>query len=133
MYPAGTKFLVIDDSSTMRKILKNILREIGFEKIEEASDGDVGLSLLQQAQKDGKSIDVIISDLNMPKMLGTELLKICKADSQLKKIPFIISSIEGEQAQITQAVLEGASAYLIKPYQAEDLKEKLEKVFNQTK
>ncbi len=133
MYPASTKILVIDDSSTMRKILKNILREIGFENVEEAGDGDIGLSMLQQAQKAGKSIEVIISDLNMPKMLGTELLKICKQDPQLKMIPFIISSIEGEQPQIAQAIIDGASAYLVKPYQASDLKEKLEKVFNQIK
>lgn len=133
MFSNETKFLVVDDSQTMRKILRNLLLELGFSNVEEADDGARALPLIRQAQADGKPFQLIISDINMPEMMGTELLKTCKKDPSLKQIPFIMSTIERERHHIAQALIDGASEYIIKPYDADGLKGKLEKVFAKIK
>ena len=132
MFPTNTKFLVVDDFSNMRKILKKILLELGFSQVEEADDGDVALLMLKQAQEEGKPYGVIISDWNMPKMPGLDLLRACKKSPDLKNTPFIMVTAESEQTQIIYAVKSGVSEYVIKPFNSATMKEKLEKAFSKT-
>ena len=89
MFPVDTKFLIVDDSSTMRKIVKNALIELGYNDTEEADDGSTAMPILQHAQRTGTPFQVIFCDSNMPIMKGIDLLKACKNDPYLKKIPFI--------------------------------------------
>ena len=131
MFPIDTKFLTIDDSSTMRKIIKDTLGELGYKNIGEADSGKTALAILQQAQQNGSPFQVIFCDSNMPKMKGLEVLNTCKSDPDLKKIPFFMVTVEGERHQITQAMKGGASEYFIKPFDAVTLKEKLTRVYAQ--
>lgn len=129
MFPSNTKFLVIDDFSTMRKIIKKTLNELGYTNIEEADDGATALPLIQAAQAKGEPYGFIISDWNMPQMQGIELLKACKEDPKLKLIPFMLVTAESEQKQILEAAKAGVSDYVVKPFNAATLKAKLEKVY----
>ncbi|MCD6281795.1 MAG: chemotaxis response regulator CheY [Deltaproteobacteria bacterium] len=119
------KVLVVDDFSTMRRIVKNILRQLGFNNIVEADDGTTGLGVLQK-----EKIDLIISDWNMPKMTGLDLLKAVKSDDALKDIPFLMVTAEAQQENIIEAVKAGVSNYIVKPFTAETLGKKIEQVFN---
>jgi two-component system chemotaxis response regulator CheY len=129
MFPLSTKFLVIDDFSTMRKIIKKVLNELGYTNIEEADDGVTALPMIQAAQASGQPYGFIISDWNMPKMQGIELLKACKADPNHKNIPFMLVTAESEQKQILVAAQAGVSDYVVKPFNSATLKGKLEKVY----
>jgi len=119
------KVLVVDDFSTMRRIVKNILRQLEFNNIIEADDGSTGLEVLQK-----EKIGIIISDWNMPKMTGLELLKAVRADDALKDIPFLMVTAEAQQENIIEAVKAGVSNYIVKPFTAETLSQKIEQVFN---
>ncbi len=119
------KVLVVDDFSTMRRIVKNILRQLGFNNIVEADDGTTGLGILQK-----EKIDLIISDWNMPKMTGLDLLKTVRSDDALKDIPFLMVTAEAQQENIIEAVKSGVSNYIVKPFTAETLGKKIEQVFN---
>lgn len=119
------KVLVVDDFSTMRRIVKNILRQLGFNNIVEADDGTTGLGVLQK-----EKIDLIISDWNMPKMTGLDLLKAVRSDDALKDIPFLMVTAEAQQENIIEAVKAGVSNYIVKPFTAETLGKKIEQVFN---
>lgn len=119
------KVLVVDDFSTMRRIVKNILRQLGFTHIVEADDGSTALDLLQK-----EPVEMIISDWNMPKMTGLELLKAVRADDALKDIPFLMVTAEAQQENIIEAVKAGVSNYIVKPFTAETLGQKIEQVFN---
>ncbi len=132
MFPPTTKFLVIDDFATMRKIIRKILTELGYSQVEEADDGATALPLIQKAHESGKPFQFIISDWNMPKMLGIDLLRACKADPKLNKIPFMLVTAESEQKQILEAAKAGVSDYIVKPFNAATLKAKLERVYQKT-
>ena len=132
MFTPDTRFLVVDDFSNMRKILKKILMELGYTQIDEADDGDVALLMLRQAQDQGKPYGVIISDWNMPKLPGLDLLRACKNNPLLKNTPFIMVTAESEQSQIIYAVKAGVSEYVIKPFNSMTMKEKLEKAYSKT-
>jgi len=119
------KILVVDDFSTMRRIVKNILRQLEFTHIVEADDGSTGLEILQK-----EKIDMVVSDWNMPKMTGLELLKAVRADDALKDIPFLMVTAEAQQENIIEAVKAGVSNYIVKPFTAETLGEKIEQIFN---
>ncbi|RLB00460.1 MAG: response regulator [Deltaproteobacteria bacterium] len=119
------RVLVVDDFSTMRRIVKNILRQLGFNNIVEADDGTTGLGVLQK-----EKIDLIISDWNMPKMTGLDLLKAVRSDDALKDIPFLMVTAEAQQENIIEAVKAGVSNYIVKPFTAETLGKKIEQVFN---
>ena len=119
------KILVVDDFSTMRRIVKNILRQLGFNNILEADDGSTGLDILQKER-----IDMVISDWNMPKMTGLELLKIVRADDALRDIPFLMVTAEAQQENIIEAVKSGVNNYIVKPFTAETLGKKIEQIFN---
>ncbi|MBW1705621.1 MAG: chemotaxis response regulator CheY [Deltaproteobacteria bacterium] len=116
--------LVVDDFATMRRILKNILRQIGFTNISEADDGKTALNMLKK-----QKFDLILCDWNMPEMPGIELLKQVKADGGLKDIPFVMVTAEAQKDNIIQAVQSGVSNYVVKPFTADTISEKLEKVF----
>jgi len=118
------KILVVDDFATMRRIVKNILKQIGFTKIVEADDGSTALAVLKKDK-----IDLIVSDWNMPKVTGLELLKTVRSDESMKAIPFLMVTAEAQKDYVIQAVQAGVSNYVVKPFTAEVLKEKLEKIF----
>ncbi|AEH23406.1 response regulator receiver protein [Thermodesulfobacterium geofontis OPF15] len=117
------KILVVDDFATMRKIIKNILLQLGFKDILEADDGTTALELLKK-----QKVDLIISDWNMPKMPGIELLKAVRSNEELKDIKFIMVTAEAQKENVIEAIKYGVNQYVVKPFTPETLKEKLEKV-----
>lgn len=118
------KILVVDDFSTMRRIVKNLLNELGFSDITEADDGKTALPLLQ-----GGQFDFVITDWNMPGMPGIELLRHIRADERLKGIPVLMVTAEAQREQIIEAAKAGVSGYIVKPFTGVTLKEKLDKIF----
>lgn len=118
------KILVVDDFATMRRIIKNILTQLGFKNIVEADDGTTALDVLKS-----EKIGLIVSDWNMPKMTGLDLLKAVRADTSLANTPFIMVTAEAQQDNIILAVKAKVSQYIVKPFTAETLSEKLNKIF----
>ena len=118
------KILVVDDFATMRRIVKNILTQLGFKNVIEADDGTSALDVLKS-----EKIDLIISDWNMPKMTGLDLLKAVRADANMANTPFIMVTAEAQQDNIILAVKAKVSQYIVKPFTAETLAEKLQKIF----
>ncbi|MFQ6759740.1 MAG: response regulator [Deltaproteobacteria bacterium] len=118
------KILVVDDFATMRRIVKNILTQLGFKNIIEADDGTTALNVLKS-----EKIGLIISDWNMPKMTGLDLLKAVRADTSMANTPFIMVTAEAQQDNIILAVKAKVSQYIVKPFTAETLSEKLNKIF----
>ncbi len=116
--------LVVDDFATMRRIIKNVLKQIGFTNISEADDGKSALKVLKD-----ETFDLILCDWNMPEMPGIELLKKVRSDDQLKGIPFVMITAETKKDNIIEAVKAGVSNYIVKPFTAEIVEEKLTKVF----
>ena len=129
MFPLDTKFLVVDDFATMRKIIKKVLTELGYTNLEEADDGKTALPMIQAAHDAGKPYGFVISDWNMPQMQGIDLLKACKADPRFKATPFMLVTAESEQKHILEAAKAGVSDYVVKPFNAATLKSKMERVF----
>ncbi|HDP25976.1 MAG TPA: response regulator [Deltaproteobacteria bacterium] len=119
------KVLVVDDFSTMRRIVRNILRQLNFTNIIEADDGSTALEILQR-----EKIAMVISDWNMPKMTGLELLKVMKADDALRPIPFLMVTAEAQQENIIEAVKSGVNNYIVKPFTAETLSQKINQLFS---
>lgn len=117
------KVLIVDDFATMRRILKNILKQIGFKNILEADDGTTALEVL-----DKQDVDLIISDWNMPKMTGLELLKKVRGSVKYKRTPFLMVTAEAQKQNVIEAVQAGVSNYVVKPFTAEAISEKLEKI-----
>ena len=117
------RFLVVDDFSTMRRIVKNLLHDLGYANVQEADDGKTALPMLQAG-----GIDVLITDWNMPGMPGLELLKAVRGDEKLAKLPVLMLTAEAKREQIVEAAQAGVSGYVIKPFTAETLKEKLDKI-----
>jgi two-component system, chemotaxis family, chemotaxis protein CheY len=118
------KILVVDDFSTMRRIVKNILRQMGFENITEADDGKTALEALMK-----EKVDFIISDWNMPQMTGLELLKAVRENPELKEIRFLMVTAEGQKENVLEAVKYKVSNYIVKPFTPELLTEKITKIF----
>ncbi|MFP4208658.1 MAG: chemotaxis response regulator CheY [Wenzhouxiangella sp.] len=118
------QILVVDDFSTMRRIVKNVLRELGFSNIKEAEDGKAALQVLRSSR-----VDFIVTDWNMPVMDGLALLKSVRADPALKAIPVLMVTAEAKREQIIEAAQSGVNGYVVKPFTAQTLKEKMEKVF----
>ena len=117
------RFLIVDDFSTMRRIVRNLLKEIGFTNAEEAEDGAVALSMLK-----GSKFDFVVSDINMPNMNGFELLKNIKADDGLKTIPVLMVTAEAKKEDIVLAAQSGAAGYNVKPFTKATLEEKVQKI-----
>lgn len=119
------KILVVDDFSTMRRIVKNILRQIGYSNIDEAEDGNGALSKLRQDK-----YDLVISDWNMPNMTGLDLLKAIRADGNLNGIPVLMVTAESKKENVVEAIKHGVNNYIVKPFTADILKGKIEKIFD---
>ena len=119
----NTKFLIVDDFPTMRRIVKNLLGDLGFTNTVEADDGETALPVLK-----GGGIQFVVTDWNMPGMTGIELLKAIRADEELSHLPVLMVTAEADKAQIVEAAQAGVSGYIIKPFTAETLKEKLDRI-----
>lgn len=118
------KILVVDDFSTMRRIIKNLLKDLGFTNIQEADDGSTALPMLQQGD-----FDFVVTDWNMPGMQGIDLLRAVRSDDSLKHLPVLMVTAEAKKEQIVAAAQAGVNGYVVKPFTAATLKEKLEKIF----
>ena len=124
MFNLGLKVLVVDDFPTMRRIVKNLLKQLGFENIDEAEDGVQALNKLK-----GGNYDLVVSDWNMPNMEGIDLLRnVRKEAATLKDVPFLMVTAEAEKEKVIEAIKAGVDNYVVKPFTAEILKEKLEKI-----
>jgi two-component system chemotaxis response regulator CheY len=117
------KFLVVDDYSTMRRIIKNLLHDLGYANVAEADDGNTALPLLQNG-----NFDFLITDWNMPGMAGLDLLKAVRSNEKLKKMPVLMLTAEAKREQIVEAAQAGVSGYVIKPFTAQTLTEKIDKI-----
>lgn len=118
------KILVVDDFSTMRRIVKNLLRELGFSNLEEADDGLTALPMLKTG-----NFDFLVTDWNMPGMEGIELLKAVRAEPELASLPVLMVTAEARRDQIVVAAEAGVNGYIIKPFTAQTLQEKIDKIF----
>jgi two-component system chemotaxis response regulator CheY len=118
------KVMVVDDSSVMRQIIKNNLKQLGFTSISDAEDGAMGFKKLGE-----EPVDLIVSDWNMPKMTGIEFLKAVRADANFKGIPFLMVTSEADKDKIMEAVQAGVSQYIVKPFNAVQLEEKIKQIF----
>lgn len=118
------KILVVDDFSTMRRIIKNLLRDLGYTNTAEADDGKTALPMLQSG-----GFDFLVTDWNMPGMTGIDLLKAVRADEKLKSLPILMITAEANRDQIIEAAQSGVNGYVVKPFTAAVLKEKIEKIF----
>lgn len=118
------KVLVVDDFSTMRRIVKNLLRDLGFTNISEADDGSTALPMLKEG-----SFDFVVTDWNMPGMQGIDLLKAIRADAKLSHIPVLLITAEAKKEQIVMAAQAGVNGYIVKPFTAATLNAKLDKIF----
>ncbi len=119
-----TKILVVDDFSTMRRIVRNLLKELGFANVQEAEDGVDALNKLRNDQ-----FDFVVTDWNMPNMTGIELLRAIRGDASLKHLPVLMVTAEAKKENIIEAAQSGASGYIVKPFTAATLDEKLKKIF----
>ncbi|WP_410498895.1 chemotaxis response regulator CheY [Chitinibacter sp. S2-10] len=124
MADQNMRILVVDDFSTMRRIVRNLLKELGYTNVEEAEDGQVALHKLKNGQ-----FDFVVTDWNMPNMTGIELLKAIRADAALKQLPVLMVTAEAKKENIIEAATAGASGYVVKPFTAATLDEKLQKIF----
>ncbi len=118
------KILIVDDFSTMRRIIKNLLRDLGFNNTDEADDGNTALPKLQNGD-----FDFLVTDWNMPGMQGIDLLKAVRADPKLANLPVLMVTAEAKKEQIVAAAQAGVNGYIVKPFTAATLKEKIDKIF----
>lgn len=117
------RFLVVDDFSTMRRIIKNFLNDLGYNNVQEADDGITALPVLRTG-----NIDFLITDWNMPGMQGLDLLKAVRADAKLAKLPVLMLTAEAKRDQIIEAAQAGVNGYVVKPFTSQTLKDKLDKI-----
>jgi len=118
------KILIVDDFSTMRRIIKNLLRDLGFTNTQEADDGTTALPMLRSGD-----YDFLVTDWNMPGMTGIDLLKEVRSDSKLVGLPVLMVTAEAKRDQIIEAAQAGVNGYVVKPFTAQVLKEKIDKIF----
>ncbi|WP_353119682.1 chemotaxis response regulator CheY [Nitratidesulfovibrio sp.] len=123
-YDTNMRVLVVDDFSTMRRIIKNILRQLGFTNVVEADDGTTAWEVLNKDR-----IEFVISDWNMPKMTGIELLRKVRASEEFADMPFLMVTAEAQQENVIEAVQARVSNYIVKPFTAETMKQKIDKIF----
>lgn len=123
-FDPNMRVLIVDDFSTMRRIVRNILRQIGINNVVEADDGTTAWDTLNR-----EKIDFIVSDWNMPKMTGIELLRKVRSSEQFAEIPFLMVTAEAQQENIIEAVQAKVSNYIVKPFTADTLQQKIDKIF----
>ena len=118
------KILIVDDFSTMRRIIKNLLRDLGFTNTQEADDGNTALPMLKTGE-----FDFLVTDWNMPGMQGIDLLKAVRADASIASLPVLMVTAESKREQIVEAAQAGVNGYIVKPFTAQTLKEKIDKIW----
>jgi len=118
------KILIVDDFSTMRRIIKNLLRDLGFNNTQEADDGNTALPMLQTGE-----FDFLVTDWNMPGMQGIDLLKAVRAEGNISSLPVLMVTAESKREQIVEAAQAGVNGYIVKPFTAQTLKEKIDKIW----
>lgn len=128
MFTPETKILVIDDFATMRKIVRKVLTELQFKNVQEADDGATAWPLLEAAANSAEPFELVISDWNMPQMKGIDLLRNVRKHPKMSKLPFIMVTAETEQQNILEAIQAGVSDYVVKPFNGQTLKGKLDNV-----
>ena len=126
MPPGDIKILVVDDMAAMRKILKTLLAQLGYKNVDEAEDGKQALEILKQ---NPNKYGLVITDWNMPNMTGIELVQAIRSDEQLKHLPILMVTAEAKKENVLMAIKAGVNNYIVKPFTAETLKEKMEKIF----
>ncbi|HEC96884.1 MAG TPA: chemotaxis protein CheY [Nitrospirae bacterium] len=124
MFDLNMKILVVDDFSTMRKIVKNVLKQLGYNNIEEAEDGAQAYTKLKN-----NTFNFVVSDWNMPNMDGLDMLKKVRSDPELKDLPVLMVTAEAEKDKVVTAIKAGVNNYIVKPFTAETLKQKMEQIF----
>lgn len=125
--PDNPRFLVVDDFSTMRRIIKGLLKDLGYQRAEEAEDGDSALKLIRT-----QTVDIVITDINMPNINGFELLSIIKTDPDLRHLPVLMVTAEARKEDIVRAAKGGAAGYIIKPFNKVNLEEKIRAIVART-
>jgi len=118
------KILIVDDFSTMRRIIKNLLRDLGFNNTQEANDGQTALPMLK-----GGNFDLLVTDWKMPGMQGIDLIRAVRADAHLESLPVLMVTAESKREQIVEAAQAGVSGYIVKPFTAQTLNEKIDKIW----
>ncbi len=129
MFPLETRILVIDDMPSIRDLVKNTLRTMGYKNIQEAEDGEQGLKVLMQNRAPETAIQLVISDWNMPKMKGLDLLKHLRSTVEWAQLPFVLLTSESERDRVTEAVLAGVSQYIVKPFSSKIFEDKLKAAY----
>ncbi|WP_456457290.1 chemotaxis response regulator CheY [Thermovibrio sp.] len=127
MPPQDIKILVVDDMAAMRKILKTLLAQLGYKNVDEAEDGKQALEILKQ---NPNKYGLVITDWNMPNMTGIELVQAIRSDEKLKHLPILMVTAEAKKENVLMAIKAGVNNYIVKPFTAETLKEKIEKIFS---
>lgn len=130
MFPADTRFLVVDDTKTIRSLLKEILKNLGYSDIDEAEDGSQALDMMKKEADTDKPYSFIICDWNMPGLTGIELLEMRNADERFKKVPFLMVTIESEREYVLKAVAMGVSDFVVKPFSEATVKAKMESIWS---
>jgi len=130
VFPPDTKFLIAEDTKTVRALIKDILHNIGYNQIFEAEDGDQALKLMQQALAENDPFGFIIADWNMPGLTGIELLEIRNSDSRFRNIPFLMVTIESERDYVLKAVAMGVSDFVVKPFSESTIKTKIQSIWS---
>ncbi len=128
MFPKESKILIVDDMTSIRDLVRISLNKIGFENITEAHDGAMALELIKNQQKLGRQYDLILCDWNMPKMMGIDLLKTVRQNPDWEFLPFILITTESEKTNILEAIANGVSDYVVKPFSVAILQGKLASV-----
>ncbi len=129
MFPLETRILVADDMPTIRELVKNQMKTMGYKNLLEAGDGEAAMHLLVSNHTAGTPIQLVISDWNMPKMTGLEFLKQVRASAEWANLPFVLLTSETERDQVTEAILAGVSQYVVKPFAGKTFEEKLKSVW----
>jgi two-component system chemotaxis response regulator CheY len=124
MADPNMKILIVDDFSTMRRIVRNLLKQLSFNNVDEAEDGDVALVMLKEG-----SYDFVITDWNMPNMTGLELLKVIRSDDNLKALPVLLITAEAEKENVVLAAEAGVNDYIVKPFTGDVLQQKINRIF----
>ena len=125
MFPLTARILVVDDMPTIRELVKNQLKAMGYKNVTDASDGESAMNALLSGARYATPFELVISDWNMPKMTGLDFLKQVRASGEFQNLPFILLTSESERDQVTEAVLAGVSQYVVKPFSAKVFEEKM--------
>ena len=133
MFDTSSRFLIVDDSDVARKTVRMALNQLGLTKAEEAANGEVALAKLEQGLENNEAFSLVISDINMPKMTGLELLEACREHKDLEKIPFLMVTTETQKDAVIRAVMKGVSGYIVKPFVVNDLKDKIKETFERVR